>query len=176
MSPASNEFKFCPRCAAPLQDRIEGGFNRRVCDTQACGYIWWDNPTPVVAAVVEHEGRVLLARNVAWPPGFFALVTGFLEKNELPHEAVQREVEEELGLTPQGASFIGHYSFERMNQLIIAYHVPAQGSVRLNEELAEYKHVACEQARFWPAATGYALRDWLRGKGYDPQEVPLPFK
>ena len=46
----------------------------------------------------------------------------------------------------------------------------------LNEELAEYKHVACEQARFWPAATGYALRDWLRGKGYDPQEVPPPFK
>jgi NAD+ diphosphatase len=174
MPPAPNEFQFCPRCAAPLHDRAEGGFTRRICHTEGCGFVWWDNPTPVVAAVVEHEGRLLLARNVAWPPGFFALVTGFLEKNELPNEAVQREVEEELSLKPLGATFIGHYTFARMNQLIIAYHVPAEGTVRLNEELAEYKHLSFDRARYWPAATGYALRDWLRGKGYDPQEIPLP--
>jgi NAD+ diphosphatase len=164
-------FQFCPRCAAPLHDRFEGGFTRRVCRAEGCGFVWWDNPTPVVAAVVEHEGRLLLARNVAWPPGSFALITGFLEKNELPHEAVQREVEEELNLKPLGANFIGHYTFERMNQLIIAYHVPAEGTVRLNEELAEYKHLSFEQARYWPSSTGYALRDWLRGKGLDPQEI-----
>lgn len=169
-----NDYQYCPRCAAPLQTRAEGGFDRRVCAREGCGFIWWDNPTPVVAAVVEHEGQLLLARNVVWPAGFFALVTGFLERHELPHEAVQREVAEELGLRPLGANFIGHYAFERMNQLIIAYHVPAEGRVVLNEELAEWKHVGFAEARYWPAATGYAMRDWLRTRGYAPQEIPLP--
>src|SRR3546814_14599011 len=72
-------------------------------------------------------------------------------------EAAQREVNEETGLRPLGANFIGHYTFERMNQLIIAYHVPAEGEVRLNEELAEWKHVPFDQAEYWPAATGLEI-------------------
>jgi len=169
-------YQYCPRCAAPLESQMQGGFDRRICLRPGCGFIFWDNPTPVVAAVVEHEGKLLLARNVAWPTGTFALITGFLEKNEVPAEAVQREVTEELGLKPLGANFIGHYTFERMNQLIIAYHVPAEGVVTLNEELAEWKHVPFAEAEYWPAATGLALRDWLRTRGFEARERPLPFR
>lgn len=165
-----SRYHYCPQCAAALESRLLGGFERDVCPGPDCGFIYWNNPTPVVAAVVEHEGRLLLARNVMWKPGTFALITGFLERNELPEEAVLREVKEELGLdATQPAGFIGHYTFERMNQLIIAYHVKAEGDVVLNEELAEWRHIAFDQARYWPAATGLALRDWLRGLGYDPQ-------
>lgn len=168
------DYRYCPRCASPLETRENGGFDRRVCADERCGFIWWDNPTPVVAAVVEHEGKIVLARNAMWKWHFFGLITGFLEKNELPHEAVQREVAEELGLKPLGATLIGHYTFEQQNQLIIGYHVPAEGAVRLNEELAEWKHVAFDEAQYWPAATGLALRDWLRGQGYDPGMLELP--
>lgn len=168
------DYHYCPRCAQPLHTRENGGFDRRVCLAPGCGFIWWDNPTPVVAAVVEHEGQIVLARNALWKFNFFGLVTGFLEKNELPHDAVQREVAEELGLEPLGATLIGHYSFEQQNQLIIGYHVPARGEVRLNEELAEYKHVPFDRLQYWPAATGLALRDWLRGRGFDPQQIELP--
>ena len=166
-------YQYCPRCAKPLVTRAQGGFDRRICDNSGCGFVFWDNPTPVVAAVVEHEGQLLLARNVAWPPGSFALITGFLEKNEVPALAAQREVEEELGLKPLAAHFIGHYTFERMNQIIIAFHVPAEGTVSLNEELAEWQHVPFAEATYWPAATGLALRDWLQGRGYAPTERPF---
>jgi ADP-ribose pyrophosphatase YjhB (NUDIX family) len=135
--------------------------------------VLWENPTPVVAAVVEHEGRIVLARNRAWPMPFFALITGFLERNELPEDAVLREVEEELGLKGEAPAFIGHYSFERMNQLIIAYHVVAEGDIVLGEELSEYRLIAPQQARYWPAATGLALRDWLRSRGHDPQMLDM---
>jgi len=37
---------------------------------------------PVVAAIIEHEGQVLLARGKNWPEKMFALVTGFLEADE----------------------------------------------------------------------------------------------
>ena len=103
-----------------------------VCPAPACGFVHWDNPTPVVAAIVEHEGELILARNKAWAVPFFALITGFLERSDpSPAEAVMREVKEELGLDAQGAHFVGHYRFERQNQIILAYHVPATGQITL---------------------------------------------
>ena len=171
-----NEFKFCPRCATALERGIYGGLERQACPKPDCGYVLWDNPTPVVAAIVEHEGQVVLAHNKAWPQKFFALITGFLERNEDPAQAVLREVEEELGLKARAPSLIGHYTFERMNQLIIAYHVIGEGSITLGEELAEFIHVPPEKLRYWPAATGLALRDWARSRGLDPQPIELPVR
>lgn len=168
-------FNFCPQCAKPLQATINEGIARNACPDQACGYVHWDNPTPVVAAVVEHEGHIILARNRAWPVPFYALITGFLEKTDLsPHEAVMREVQEELNLQAQAANFIGHYVFPKLNQLIIAYHVPAIGEIVLNEELVDYKRIEPAKARYWPAATGLALRDWLITQGHQPEALELP--
>lgn len=167
-------WQYCPQCAQPLQTVFNGGMDRRACVAPGCGFVHWDNPVPVVAAVVEHEGQILLARNVAWPGNFYALITGFLEKGEVPDTGVLREVEEELGLQPQAAHYIGMYEFHLRNQLLIAYHVPATGTVTLNEELADYRHLPFDQCCYWPGGTGYALRDFLRGRGFDPQEIEIP--
>jgi NAD+ diphosphatase len=166
-------FSFCPKCAAPLVDRVVDREARRACSA-SCGFVYYDNPTPVVAAVVEHEGAIVLARNRAWPRTFYGLITGFLERGESPDECVIREVKEELDLAGAAPALIGVYAFERMNQVIIAFHVAATGSITLNEELDDYRHVPFERARYWPAGTGFALRDWLRGKGYEPEMIQLP--
>jgi len=123
--------------------------------------VHWDNPVPVVAAIVEHEGYVILARNKDWPEKMFGLITGFLEKAETPEAAVVREVKEELSLDATAVRFVGLYPFERRNELIIAYHVPATGEVRLNEELADYRRIVPEKLRPWDFGTGLALKDWL---------------
>jgi protein tyrosine phosphatase (PTP) superfamily phosphohydrolase (DUF442 family)/8-oxo-dGTP pyrophosphatase MutT (NUDIX family) len=124
---------------------------------------------PVVAAIVEHEGEIILARNALWPPKMFALITGFLEKHDPhPESGVLREVEEELGLKGRIEDFVGFYPFERMNQIIIAYHVIAEGTVKLNEELIEWKKTPLEKIRPWPAGTGYAVRDLQIKKGHKP--------
>jgi 8-oxo-dGTP pyrophosphatase MutT (NUDIX family) len=47
--------------------------------------------------VVEHGGKVVLARNRAWPVAFYGLISGFLERGEAPEEGALREVKEELG-------------------------------------------------------------------------------
>lgn len=168
-------FRFCPQCGQPLQEQHHGGLPRQACTDVRCGYVHWDNPVPVVAAVVEHEGGIILAHNTLWPMRFFGLITGFLEKSDpSPEQAVQREVMEELGLVATAAHFIGHYPFPRQNQIIIAYHVPAEGEIVLGDELDEWRRIAFDQAVFWPAGTGFALRDWLRSRGYDPQPMPWP--
>ena len=163
---------FCPLCAAPLARGGVGGRERGACTS--CGWVHWDNPTPVVAAVVEYEGRVLLARNRAWPEKMFALVTGFLERGETPAEAVLREVKEETDLDADAAHLIGVYDFVRMNQVIIAYHVPARGTVRLSEELADYRLIEPGRLRPWSQGTGQALADWMRARNLPVNFLPLP--
>lgn len=153
----SSAYSFCPICAAPLAARAQDG--RLAC---ACGFIHWDNPVPVVAAIVEHEGAVILARNKDWPEKMYGLVTGFLEKDEHPEDGVRREVKEELDLEAGAAHFVGLYPFARRNELLIAYHVPATGTVRLNEELADIRRVAPEKLRPWDFGTGLAVADWLK--------------
>lgn len=159
---------FCPQCAAPLAQREIGGRMRAACARPDCGYIHWDNPAPVVAALVERDGLVLLARNHAWPGKMFGLITGFLERDETPEEAVAREVKEELDLDAQQVALIGVYPFQCKNEVIIAYHVVATGEVRLNEELAEYRLIAPEKLRPWDFGTGLALREWLQRRGIAP--------
>lgn len=146
-----------------------GDRERLLCPADDCEYVHWDNPVPVVAAIVEYDGQVILANNVEWPDHVFALITGFLEKNESPEEGVLREVREELGLDAEIGEFIGIYPFFIRNQLIIAYHVTANGTVRLNEELRSYKCVNKEDLTYWDAGTGHALKDWLVSRGYNPE-------
>jgi ADP-ribose pyrophosphatase YjhB (NUDIX family) len=131
----------------------------------------------VLAAVIEcsdQGGRVLLARNAAWPGRMFALITGFMEAGESPQEGIAREVAEETALEVQSLSLIGVYDFQRMNQVIIAYHAVARGEVRLSPELAEYKLYDLLDLRCWRAGTGYALADWLRSRGLEPQFIDMP--
>jgi NADH pyrophosphatase NudC (nudix superfamily) len=165
-------FRYCPQCATPLARGEQAGRERSFCP--ACGWVHWDNPTPVVAAVIEYEGKVLLARNVAWPEKMFALVAGFLERGETPQEAVAREVLEETSLLVTATHLIGVYEFARRNEVIIAFHTPAEGTIALGEELAEYKLLEPDRVKPWPLGTGLALADWMRGRGLAVEFLPLP--
>jgi NADH pyrophosphatase NudC (nudix superfamily) len=157
----SSDFNYCPRCGTPLVWQDLAGLPRRACAAAACGFVHWDNPTPVVAALVEWRGRIVLARNHAWAEGTFALIAGFLERGEDPQDAVAREVKEELNLDAVSVALIGAYGFARKHEVILCYHVVAEGEIALNEELAEYRCVEPDRLVPWDSATGLAVRDWL---------------
>jgi len=166
-------YRYCPSCATELQAlaQIEDSGEKVRMRCPACGWTHWNNPTPVLAAVIEcadRDGLVLLARNAAWTGRMFALITGFMEAGESPEHGIRREVLEETSLQVEALKLIGVYEFERMNQVIIAYHALARGEIRLSPELAEYKLFAPQDIVCWPAGTGYALADWLRSRGHEP--------
>ena len=166
-------YSYCPHCATPLRplSQIEDGAPKERLRCPGCGWTHWNNPTPVLAAIVEmtdRDGRVLLARNAAWPGRMFALITGFMEAGETAEEGVIREVLEETGLRVGKPALVGVYDFQRMNQLIVAFHVKAQGAITLSPELAEYKLFRPEDLRCWRGGTGYALADWLTARGITP--------
>jgi NAD+ diphosphatase len=168
---SAGTYRFCPQCATPLALTLadEDGGPKARWRCAACGFTHWNNPTPVLAAIVERDGQVLLARNAAWQNRMFALITGFMEAGESPEEGIRREVAEETGLTVERLTLVGVHDFQRMNQVIITYHAVAQGEVVLSPELAEYKWFAPEKIRCWRAGTGLALADWLRSRGVEPQ-------
>lgn len=159
---------YCFDCGAALTARQIDDHERLACPTAGCGFVAWENPTPVIAVLVEWEGKILLARNASWPEGNFSVITGFLEKGETPEQCALRETEEELGLSGTLADYIGHYVFERQNQLILAFHVIGQGTIRLNAELAEFRLIPPERLKPWPFGTGPAVRDWLIRRGLLP--------
>jgi len=174
MSADQPVYRFCPQCAAELawltQEEDGGPKSRLRC--LRCDFTHWNNPIPVLAAVIEcvdREGQVLLARNTAWPGRFFGLITGFMEAAETPEDGIRREIAEETALRVEALQLLGVWDFQRKNQLIIAYHARAQGEIVLSPELAEYKLIPPEQVRCWPQGTGQALASWLRSRGIEPQ-------
>lgn len=155
-------WSFCPKCGSNLIDREDGGATRRACE--ACDFVHYDNPTPVVAAIVQLGEDVILTRNHGWPDGWFGIVTGFLERGETPEEGLLREVREELNVDGEIVEFVGLYTFEMMNQLIVAYHVLIQDEPTPGEELEAIKKVPIAKLRPWPMGTGHAVKDWLEGR------------
>lgn len=160
-----NTYKYCPLCGLTLSPALFDGRERMAC---ACGFVHWDNPLPVVAAIPVKDGNIILARNKLWPENVFGLVTGFLENGESPEDGVKRELKEELGVDSLSVSLVGVYPFTQKNQVIIAYHVEVNGEISPGEELAEYKTVPIDKLKPWNFGTGIAVRDWLesmRGGG-----------
>ncbi len=151
----------CARCGARLAP-VAGKPGQLLCTAEGCGRITYLSPIPVVAAIVEREGHIILVRGHGWPESWYGLVTGFLEPNESPESAARREVAEELGLAVHSSRLIGAYPFARMNQVIIAYHAQASGEIVLGAtELAGFKAVPIDRLRPWDFGTGAAVRDFL---------------
>lgn len=147
---------------------------RRACPDTACGFVQYENPTPAVGVLIEHEGSMVLFRGAGWPEGFFALVTGYLEKNEEPLKAVAREVKEETNLDVVETEIIGNYIFERKNEVMLCYFAKCVGEIRLSPELADYKRYAPHELRPWPRATGFAVADWMRSRGLEVEFIERP--
>ena len=90
-------FRYCPRCSAPLTQGIRFGRPRRFC--RYCGFVHFRDPKVAVGALVSDGRRVLLVRRSVPPRvGCWAFPAGYMDGDELPEEALAREVAEEAGL------------------------------------------------------------------------------
>jgi NAD+ diphosphatase len=107
----------------------------------------------------------VLARSRSGPEHMYGLLTGFLARGESPQQGVTREVKDELDRDASATRLVGVYPFERKNELIIAFHVQAEGVISLNEELVDCRAIEPSRRRPWKFGIGLALADWLRSRG-----------
>jgi len=157
--------KFCPKCGSDLHTKLIDGAKRDVCTNPECKFTFWNNPVPVVAALINYKDEYIVARNAKWPKGIFSVITGYLEQNESPEDAVLREVSEELGLTGNIKQHIGNYIFKEKNQVILCYEVVATGKIKVDAELAEIKQLTEKELADYDFSPLYIteriISDWL---------------
>jgi 8-oxo-dGTP diphosphatase len=103
-------YAHCPVCGAPYDGSPRGTVAGHLMHCGACGFDFWQNSKPAVAAIVLRQAggqaHVLLTRRGIEPyKGMWDLPGGYLNNGELPESGLARELAEELGTTPLRASF-----------------------------------------------------------------------
>jgi 8-oxo-dGTP diphosphatase len=91
------QLAYCTACGGRLEGREAYGRLRPVCTE--CGRVHFQDPKVAAAAFVIRESKLLLVRRVNTPElGKWSLPAGFVDGDEDPKRAAEREVLEETGL------------------------------------------------------------------------------
>jgi 8-oxo-dGTP diphosphatase len=137
-------YSFCPYDGAGLAlvPQPEGA-PQPTCPR--CGFVNYANPKPGVAALVERDGRLLLAlRAVAPAKGRWDLPGGFLQAGETAEACLHREIREETGLEVRVVRYLGsfadQYGPRRQPTLNLAFVVAIiQGQPHAASDVAELR-------------------------------------
>jgi hypothetical protein len=57
---------------------------------------------------------------------------------------------------------------------MLCYHVLTRGTIRLGEELCDYRRLKPHELKPWPRSTGLAVADWMKARGLPYEFVDLP--
>ena len=112
--------RFCANCGKVTTVARSGWARFCLAAEGGCGTEHFPRTDPVVIMLAEHEGRVLLGRNVRAPYGFYSALAGFLEVGESIEEAVARELHEEAGVVVTAVRYVTSQPWPFPAQLMIA--------------------------------------------------------
>ena len=107
---------FCANCGTQTEP-FRAGWGRRC---PSCGTEHFPRVDPVVIMLAEHDDRVLLGRQPAFPAGRYSALAGFLEPGESIEEAVAREVREEAGIAVSDVRYVASQPWPFASSLMIA--------------------------------------------------------
>jgi ADP-ribose pyrophosphatase YjhB (NUDIX family) len=166
MNPA--DYRFCPRCAGRLDNRVLKGEDpeRLVCE--ACGFVFYLGPKLVAGAIVELEGGIVLIQRAIEPGyGMWTFPGGFVERGEVAEAAAARETLEEPGLEIETTGIVGLYTYEGQIPAIAVFSARVTGGepVPLDETLdvRAFPRDGLPWSEMAFPSTEHALKDYLRG-------------
>jgi len=137
--------KFCLYCGGQITKKKEDHVLRDCCSN--CHSFFYDNPLPVVSAIVDDSRQILLVKRDRAPfKGRWCLPTGFAEAGENIEDAALRELQEETGLKGRISRLLDVDSYKSRfygDLLFLTFVVERSGG-----KLAAGDDSA--QARFWP--------------------------
>jgi len=87
----------------------------------ACGHVAYPRISPAMMVLVKRGTALLLARNIAAPPGRFSALAGFLEPGESVEDAIHREVREEVGVEVRDLRYFASQSWPFPGSLMLAF-------------------------------------------------------
>jgi len=90
--------RYCIECGTELESQLyHDGHTHPVCPS--CGWAYFPDPKVAAAVIVRKDDKILLVRRLFDPKrGDWTLPAGFVNANEDPVKAAERECLEETGL------------------------------------------------------------------------------
>lgn len=119
---ADLEYKFCPKCGAPLrQQKIKPLEPERLVCTK-CHFIFFIDPKVAAGTIFRSGDKIVLARR-AIDPGYgkWVFPGGFVDRGETVEEAARREAKEEVNAEVELEDLVGVYSYSGVPIVVIVY-------------------------------------------------------
>ena len=126
--------QYCGQCGTPAQQHS----NERALACPSCGLLSFPRLAPAIIVRIERGDRLLLAHNHRFPKGRYSIIAGFVEPGETLEEAVEREVDEEVGIEIRDIEYFASQPWPFPNSLMLGFTAKyAAGEISLNDgELA----------------------------------------
>lgn len=134
------KFTYCPDCGEKLIPRTLGDEG----DVPFCEKC--DRPffpmfsTCVICLCVNEQGEAALIKQSYKTTEHFVLVSGYIKPGETAENTAMREIEEEIGITPESCHFAMSVYYENRDQLMLGFICKAKkAEMKLSCEVAEAK-------------------------------------
>lgn len=159
---------FCLRCGTRLARILIHERERQTCER--CGWVFYPQLKVGAGMLVVRDGRLLLLQRANEPfRGCWNLPAGYVEANEAPARAAERETREESGLQVKTDRLADAYFFDddpRGNGILLAYLCQiVHGEMLLDEESQAVGWFAAQEIPTRLAGGGHdqAILAWARG-------------
>lgn len=161
---------YCGSCGGETKSG-EAGYVR-IC--RDCDRRHFPRTDPAIMALIEHDGRILLARQPRFPPKMYSILAGFVEPGESLEQAVHREVFEEVGLDVKNVRYVRSQSWPFPSSLMLGFVMTATSDAYEldGDELEEARWASREELGdptdfFCPppfSLSGQLIRMFMRGE------------
>jgi NAD+ diphosphatase len=111
------DHRFCGRCGGPTARSP----TERLRSCARCGHGAYPRLSPAIIALIERDGRALLARNARFALPFFSTLAGFVEVGETLEHAVAREIREEAGIEIADVRYFGSQPWPFTGSLMVGF-------------------------------------------------------
>jgi len=132
-----------------------------------CGFVFYQGPKLVAAAIFELDGGIVLTQRAIEPGyGKWTFPGGFVERGERAEAAAEREALEEAGLEIEVGEIVGLYSYEDQVPVIAVFSGQVAGGepTPLDETMAVkvFPRDGLPWSQMAFPSTEHALKDYLR--------------
>lgn len=166
----SAEWKVCPVCGDLLNTDVRYGKSRQGCSN--CGWTRFTDPKVAVATFIETEKGILLVQRKNSPfMNLWTLPAGFMDRDEDPRRAAERECFEETGLIVSVTKLRDiYYGKDHRNGADFVLFFDAQVVSGIEEAKDDAKSVGWFRRDNLPSLAFQSTRYVLYGEGSESNE------